>query len=61
MITVIVWLLVSVQDSNSNSRGTATLIERFPTAGDCEYVKQRLPLQNYLEARCIQAKIVVPK
>lgn len=60
MATIIVWLLISIQDGTSGNYGVVTMVERFPTAGDCEYVRQNMP-SNAIRTRCIQAKIVVVK
>ena len=59
MTTVVVWLLISVSAGYYNE-GTVTVLERFPSAGDCEYVRQRMP-SAHASSRCVQAKIVVPK
>lgn len=54
MNTIIVWLLI-VSGYNANN---VTVIGKFATAKDCQFVSDNLPDRRYLTARCIQSTIV---
>lgn len=57
MNTIIVWLLVSVSNSGNNY-GTLTVVGKFPTVENCEFVQKNLPASTNIQARCIQATLV---
>lgn len=61
MHIVTVWLLINVIVTG-NQAGRIEVVERFPTAKDCQFVKDNLfQPQNgmIMTTRCIQSKIVV--
>ena len=60
MVEVLVWILVSTSNGYSN-QGTLTVIDRFKTEQSCQHVKDNLPKKNQLEAKCIQANILVSR
>lgn len=70
MNTVLVWILIAVSDGNS-TYGNVTVVGHFPDKVQCEHVLRNIPNLNrnnsngYVEgdvaARCVQARIVVPK
>lgn len=57
MTTITLWLLVSV---GGYGRDQYVVIDRFPTATDCEHVRASLPTVDVTKAhaRCIEAKVV---
>jgi hypothetical protein len=58
MKTIIVWLLITVSNGGYN-RGNVTVVDRFPTAETCEFVRQAIPNKgDDFIARCIQATVV---
>lgn len=59
MTTIVVWILISISTSYYNN-GTVTVIDRFPTAQVCEFVRQNMPQGRAggHEARCVQATVV---
>ena len=59
MTTILVWLLLVVSDGPYN-RGTASVLEKFPTAEQCEHVRRYIPT-TVVESHCVQANILVPK
>lgn len=59
MKTVIVWLLISISDGSGNAgtRGVLTVVDKFPTQNDCEWVRKEIDNTN-VETKCVQAKVV---
>lgn len=60
MTTVTLWLLISVGGYNSNQ---VTVVERFPSAEQCEHVRKSIPFWTAAlqkETRCIEAKVARP-
>ena len=52
LTTVTVWLLINV-----SAYGNLTVVAKFDTAADCQFVKDQSPSSNN-KTRCIQARIV---
>lgn len=57
MTTITLWLLITV---GGYGRDQYVVIDRFPSAADCEHVRASLPLVDATKphARCIEAKVV---
>lgn len=60
MTTMLVWLLIVTSNGSSN-RGSVVVVERFADVTQCKHVLDNLPNKYSLEARCIQASILIPK
>lgn len=60
MTTMLVWLLIATSDGYYN-RGSVTTVERFASKTNCEHVLNNIPNKHSVEAKCIQAEILVPK
>ena len=60
MTTMLVWLLIVTSDGVYN-RGNVVTVERFADVTQCKHVLDNLPNKSSLEAKCVQANILVPK
>lgn len=70
MNTVLVWMLIAVSDGSS-TYGNVTVVDHFPDAVQCQHVLNNIPninrlsskgyIQGDVAARCVQARIMVPK
>jgi hypothetical protein len=60
MITITVWLLISLNTSSYPQR-PITLIERFYTAAECQRVSEVIRVASGVSiTKCIQAEVVKP-
>lgn len=60
MVEILVWMLLTTSDGNYN-RGNVNSVAMFKTEVQCEHVKKNIPLPGNLEAKCVQANILVQK
>lgn len=61
MQTILVWMLISVSNANSNS-GNVTVVSYFDKLNQCQHVQKNLPLHEYsYSSKCIQAEVYLIK
>jgi len=58
MSTILVWLLITAGGYNANN---PVVIEKFATSEECIRVLGNLPNKDYMNGKCIQARIAVIK
>lgn len=59
MTTMLVWLLIVANGYGYD--GNTKVIERFADSTQCQHVLQNLPRKSGIDAKCVQANILVPK
>lgn len=58
MIEITVWLLIAVGGFGGDQ---VTNLSTFKTLAACQQLQKNLPNANFVQSRCIQATILVPK